>query len=159
MPPTNDQTAFCNQGLKSQEATQTERTLASPPSKPQDFEIWLQHVAGYIIFERIRAAGLATIDSGADSRTRAAVRTAVDATIYALMMQIDGVSPGLSNDELQANLKFQVSLTTGDTEISSVELDSGEGMCMGFHSWIEGDFGSHPITVATQSAATTEVSL
>jgi hypothetical protein len=29
-----------------------------------------------------------------------------------------------------------------------VDLRQGDGMCMGYHGWLEGDYGKHPVAVA-----------
>ena len=31
--------------------------------------------------------------------------------------------------------------------VSEVNLRTGDGMCMGYHGWLEGDFGKHPVAV------------
>lgn len=58
-----------------------EHELVGPPSKPRALELWLQHAAGFILFE------------------------------------------------------------------SELDLRQGDGMCIGYHGWREGDFGKHPIAV------------
>jgi hypothetical protein len=29
--------------------------------------------------------------------------------------------------------------------VESLDLRDGDGMCMGYHGWIDGDFGSDPV--------------
>jgi hypothetical protein len=38
-------------------------------------------------------------------------------------------------------------LTDGDSQqtISDCDLADGDGMCMGFHGWRDGDFGQNPV--------------
>jgi hypothetical protein len=42
--------------------------------------------------------------------------------------------------------------TRGDSEnggvLSEVDLRNGDGMCMGYHGWLEDDFGKDPVAVA-----------
>lgn len=108
-------------------------------------ELWMQNAAGLIIFERVRAAGLATLDEKANKNIKKAVELAVDATIYALMMQIDGVSGGLRGKAGELDLTYTVKLTKDDSTVVEIDLRNGDGMCMGFHSWCDGDFGDKPI--------------
>lgn len=145
--------------LRAQAKAFREYRLAKPPSERRARELWLQHGAGFILFEKVRGAGLATVEPNATSTTRAAVQLAVDATMYALMMQIDGVSGGLMGNGNELRLTFGVELRNGDAIVDKLDLFDGDGMCMGFHSWLEGDFGEHPI-VATEeetSAPTTKL--
>jgi hypothetical protein len=131
--------------LRAQAAAFREFALARPPSGERAFELWMQHAAGLIFFEKVRAAGLATLQATAPDETRAAVELAVDAMMYALMMQIDGVSGGLRGGGLELELSFGVHLTRGGRPVGKLDLRQGDGMCMGFHSWIEGDFGEEAV--------------
>jgi hypothetical protein len=108
----------------------------------------MQHAAGFILFEKVRAAGLATLDEGASVAVRAAVELAVDETMYALMMQIDGVSGGLRGANRALELKFGVELRKDNSKVAELDLRNGDGMCMGFHMWREGDFGEVAIVDA-----------
>lgn len=135
--------------LRAQAQAFREYRLAKPPATHRARELWLQHGAGFILFEKVRAAGLATLEPNATPALRAAVELAVDATMYALMMQIDGVSGGLKNNGHELGLTFGVELRNGDAIVDKLDLFQGDGMCIGFHSWREGDFGEHPI-VATE---------
>ena len=107
--------------------------------------MWLQHAAGFILFEKVRASGLATLEPDAPEDIRKAVGVAIDATIYALMMQIDGVTGGLRSDERELNLTFGVELVEHDSVVAKFDLREGDGMCMGFHYWVEGDFGDSAV--------------
>lgn len=131
---------------RAQDAAFREFELGPPPSGLGAQEIWMQHAVGFILFERVRAAGLATLDPTAPSAVRTAVELAVDAATYALMMQIDGVSGGLSGPRTSIELTFGVEMRSEDDAVlSKVDLREGDGMCMGFHSWVEGEFGEHPV--------------
>ena len=39
-------------------------TLSSPPSDPRQLELWLQHAAGFILFEDMRDYATQRIDPG-----------------------------------------------------------------------------------------------
>lgn len=131
--------------LRAQSAAWRELELARPPEDVRARELWIQHAAGTILFERVRAAGLAAIDPRADDGTRAMATEAVDAAMYALMMLIDGVSGGIEGAAHAVRLTFGVELVEGERVAATVDLRSGDGMCMGFHMWREGDFGEHPV--------------
>lgn len=127
--------------LRAQSAAFRDFPLAEPPTEPRALELWMQHAAGFILFEKVRASGLATLDKDASDAVKAAVELALDATIYALMMQIDGVSGGLTGADRELELKFGVELRKDDSTVAEVDLRNGDGMCMGFHMWCDGDFG------------------
>jgi hypothetical protein len=131
--------------LRAQSAAFRDFRLSEPPTESRALELWMQHAAGFVLFEKVRAAGLATLEESASDAVRAAVELAVDATMYALMMQIDGVSGGLRGANRDLALKFGVELTTNKTTVAEVDLRNGDGMCMGFHMWCDGDFGEASI--------------
>ena len=67
-----------------------------------------------------------------------------------LMQVIDGVTGGLSNEDHTVYIDFVVRLATcresGDGRVlSEIDLRDGDGMCMGYHGWLEGDFGAYPL--------------
>jgi hypothetical protein len=137
--------------LRAQAAAFREFKLAKPPSGQRALELWMQHAAGLIFFEKVRAAGLATIEPDAPAEVRAAVEQAVDATTYALMMQIDGVSGGLRGAGHELDLSFGVQLVKGQSAVSVMDLRDGDGMCMGYHAWIEGNFGEDPVLAGSRT--------
>ena len=130
---------------RAQDAALREFELGPAPSDPRAREVWMQHAAGFILFEKVRAAGLATLEPTAPSAVRTAVELAVDAATYALVMQIDGVSGGLRGSRTSIELTFGVEMTQDDAVVAKLDLREGDGMCMGFHSWVEGDFGRQPV--------------
>src|SRR5262249_1430498 len=127
--------------LRAQSAAFRDFPLGEPPKESRGLEVWMQHAAGFVLFEKVRASGLATLDERASDAVRAAVELAVDATMYALMMQIDGVSGGLRGANRELELKFGVELRKNNSTVAQVDLRNGDGMCMGFHMWCDGDFG------------------
>jgi hypothetical protein len=128
--------------LRAQAVAFRDFALSEPPKESRALELWMQHAAGFLLLEKVRAAGRATLDENASDAVRAAVELAVDATMYALMMQIDGVSGGLRGANHDLELKFGVVLTSNQTTVAEVDLRNGDGMCMGFHMWCDGDFGN-----------------
>jgi hypothetical protein len=112
-------------------------------------ELWLQHAAGFILFEDVRGYAIENLDPTLDEAARAAALKAIDDTVYGLMMVIDGVTGSLVNAEYALSLRTIVRLTKRGTEpdecIDQLDLFHGDGMCMGFHGWLEGDFGKDPV--------------
>ncbi|MEQ9321930.1 MAG: hypothetical protein RIF41_22365, partial [Polyangiaceae bacterium] len=106
--------------------------LAKPPKDERELELWMQHGAGLLLFEKVRAAGLATLEDEATSDVREAVQVAVDAAMYALMMQIDGVVGGLQGRHHELQLTFGVELLKGEAVVRELDLRHGDGMCMGY---------------------------
>src|SRR4051794_10593798 len=126
--------------------------LVDPPTEPRARELWLQHVAGFIIFEDVRRYAMERIDPALKGETRAAVEKGIDDAVGGLMQVIDGVTGGLSNASHTVYIDFIARLAQrGDTGnggvLSEVDLRQGDGMCMGYHGWLEGDFGQHPVAV------------
>jgi hypothetical protein len=67
-------------------------------------------------------------------------------------MVIEGVTGGLSNASHTVYIDFIARLAErGDAGnggvLSVIDLRQGDGMCMGYHGWLEGDFGKHPVAV------------
>jgi hypothetical protein len=127
--------------------------LIEPPTKQRDRELWLQHAAGFILFEDVRRYALERIDPALSDEVRAVVKKGIDDAVYGLMMVIDGVNGGLSNARHTVHIDFIVRLAArGDSEtdgvLSEVDLRQGDGMCMGYHGWLEGNFGENALVVA-----------
>jgi hypothetical protein len=130
--------------------------LVDPPSEPRARELWLQHAAGFIIFEDIRRYAVERIEPGLSDEARAAAKKAIDDAVYSLMMVIDGVSGSISNANHEVFIDFVVRLakredSIDDVLLSEVDLRQGDGMCMGYHGWLEDDFGTHPVAVSRPS--------
>ena len=133
-----------------------EHELVDPPPESRARELWLQHAAGFIVFEDVRRYAMERIDPALPDETRAAVKKGIDDAVYGLMMVIDGVTGGISNASCTVSIEFIARLVArGDSEdggvLSEIDLRNGDGMCMGYHGWCEGDFGNHPIVVARSS--------
>ncbi|HCN49500.1 MAG TPA: hypothetical protein DIT10_10465 [Chryseobacterium sp.] len=121
------------------------KELANPPSDQRDRELWMQHGAGYIVFENIRKSAISKIPSEADNTLREAHLTAIDNTIYGMMMQMDGIFGSLENENYRLDLQTNIVLYKDGEVMEELNTLEGDGMCMGFHGWIENDFGSDEI--------------
>jgi len=119
--------------------------LASPPSEPRALELWLQHAAGLVLFEDVRGYALARLDPEQEASTREAAIKAIDNAVYGLMMVIDGVTGTLRGGEYRIDLRMNVRLSRGSELIQQLDLFDGDGMCMGYHRWIRGDFGDDSV--------------
>jgi hypothetical protein len=130
--------------------------LADPPSEPRARELWLKHAAGFILFEDVRRYAIQRIEPGLSDEALAAARKGIDDAVYGLMMVIDGVSGGISNANHNLYIDFIVRLAQrknaiDDGLLSEADLRKGDEMCMGYHGWVEGDYGKHPVAVARPS--------
>jgi GNAT superfamily N-acetyltransferase len=124
--------------------------LKSPPPDERRFELWLQHAAGRILFEDVRGYALERIDAKLSPESRAVAEKAINDTLYGLMMVIDGVTGELTSDELAVELSVAVRLVNRASREVTAEIDlkEGDGMCMGYHGWIAGDYGEDPVAQA-----------
>ena len=123
-----------------------ELKLTSSPVDEDQRELWLQHAAGAILFEDVRGYALDRMSSELSPEAKAAVRKGVNDALYGLMMLLDGVAGTLANESEQVELRVQIvrsSVESGDV-LESLDTQDGDGMCMGYHGWLEGDFGEHP---------------
>ena len=124
--------------------------LAGPPESKRARELWLQHAVGFIVFEDIRRYALDNIDPQLSPEVRQVVQKGIDDAVYGLMMVIDGVTGALSNDSERVELSI-VARHVGKSEkgesvlINELDLARGDGMCMGYHGWLKGDFGADPV--------------
>jgi hypothetical protein len=114
--------------------------LGQAPEDPRQRELWLQNLAGFIVWEDARAYALSRIDPAIGEEAKAAAVKAVNDGIYGIMMVCDGVTGGLRNADALGFLSVTVRYEAqGQTE--AFDLSQGDGMCMASHSWMEGDFG------------------
>jgi hypothetical protein len=121
-------------------------TLASPPKEERDRELWLQHAAGHIIFDKIRQYAIKRIPKEYDDSTKEKIIAGIDDALYGYMMMLDGVFQPLSNEFYEVSIDTRILLAKKDGEIvHAINTLDGDGMCMGFHGWKEGDFGEDPI--------------
>jgi hypothetical protein len=130
---------------------------ATAPTGSRALELWLQHAAGFILFEDVRRYAMEQIDSAVSAETRAAIEKGIDAATYGLMMVLDGVTGALSNAHTSVELRVAARLvkhgSSGDASVlAEIDLAQGDGMCMGYHGWLEGDFGEAPVVTRPPKA-------
>lgn len=125
-------------------------TLGAAPASDRSRELWLQHAVGFILFEDMRRYATERIDPKLPAKARAAVQKGIDDAMYGLMMIIDGDSGTLENDSERVELRVIARhVGTGKkgkpVVLNELDLAEGDGMCLGYHGWREGDFGSDPV--------------
>lgn len=122
-----------------------EYSLTEPPTDEREKELWLQHGAGFIIFQDARQYAIDEIPANYDDEQRSIALKAIDDAIYGLMMIIEGVSGCLKNEKFMLSIETKVKLQAiNKNELELVEeldLAQGDGMCMGYHGWREDDYG------------------
>ena len=119
--------------------------LTNPPVDDRSRELWLQHAAGFIIFQDMRNYAIKEIPTDTDEKTREKIISGIDDAIYGLMMIMDGVTGVLQNDEYAVNFENKIILERNGETIQEINTFKGDGMCMGFHCWKDGDFGDHDV--------------
>ncbi len=121
------------------------RILTNPPEDKRNRELWLQHAAGLIIFEDIRKYAFNRIPPETDEGTKSRIIKGIDDAIYGLMMMMDGVTGILENEEYSLRMETKILLQKNGEIIEELNTQNGDGMCMGFHEWKDGDFGDQKI--------------
>ena len=121
--------------------------LAPVPSDPRAKELWLQHLAGSILFRDARGYAVERIDPKLSADPRVAAQKAVDDALYGVMMIVDGVTGAVAHATEQVELRVLARRVRRRDGVVLDELDlaDGDGMCMGYHGWLEGNYGQHPI--------------
>lgn len=121
--------------------------LEDPPEQQRQRDLWVQHAAGFIIMSDVRDRTLTELDADLSPEARAAAEAAIDSTIYNFMMIADGVIGGIRNEERSVSVRIGVELRdeVNDEVIQHLDLIEGDGACMGYHMWNDGDFGTAPI--------------
>ena len=103
--------------------------LQPPPKDPRAFELWLQHAAGCIFIEDIRAYAQENISPELSAEARAAAEKGINDALYGLMMVIDGVSGTLANGAQHVELSVQVRLVDHKPPNAVAALDLGVRNC------------------------------
>jgi hypothetical protein len=109
--------------------------------------IHLSNVFGRVLFDTARSPSPKDGESLPEAANTEAAAV-VDRTLYGALQVLDGVTPPIGNEDL--DIEFVLTARVSDRAtgqlIDEIELGpNGEGLCMGFHGWVEGDFGSVPI--------------
>ena len=121
-------------------------TLTNPPNEERKRELWLQHAAGFILFQDIRQYAIDRIPSDMDDNTKELIVKGIDDALYGLMMIMDGATGHLQNDQYAVSIENIIKLTSNGETIQEINTFDGDGMCMAFHGWKENDFGdTYPV--------------
>ncbi len=112
----------------------------------------MQHCAGFILFRDVRDYAIRAMDAGLSEDARAAAVKAIDDALYGMMMVADGVTGSLRNNAHSVRVHVSVQLLEGRKVVQSLDLADGDGACMGFHGWKDGDFGEDAVEDATSPA-------
>ena len=120
--------------------------LSAVPNGDRSRELWLNHAGGYILLRDIRDYARAQMAPVLTPEARKAALKAIDDALYGVTMVLDGVPEPLQNSTHRVWLDCRVVLGEWqDGNMVEVEqITQGEGWCMGYHSWQEGDFGDNP---------------
>ena len=116
---------------------------------PEDEHSRLVHLSnafGRLLFDVVRAPTRERARSMPDSY-RAGVEALLDEQLYAVLQILDGVTMPIGTDQVGVEFVLQARLRNRSdaSVVSEVELGpDGEGLCMGYHGWREGDFGGVP---------------
>ena len=81
-------------------------------------------------------------DDASPRERELAVAAARDA-IYGMMMLFDGVAESDVDDRHSASYRLIAEVVSADSDQVVEELElapDGDGLCMGYHGWIDGDF-------------------
>lgn len=123
--------------------------LVNAPEGDRARELWLQHAVGFMLFQDMRQYAIDEMDPSLSPEVHEHVVKGINDAVYGLMMIIDGVSGFLRNDSDSVSLKFiaqhQREKGDGVEVIQELDLADGDGFCMGYHGWLEGDFGKDPV--------------
>jgi hypothetical protein len=115
--------------------------LTNPPNEERSRELWLQHAAGFILFQDIRKYAIDRIPGNTDDNIKELIVKGIDDAVYGLMMIMDGVTGQLENDQYAVSIESIIKLKSQGDTIQEINTLDGDGMCMGFHGWKENDFG------------------
>jgi hypothetical protein len=108
--------------------------------------IYLSNAFGRLLFEVARAPARERAKSIPESH-RSEVEALLDSQLYAVLQVLDGVTVPIGNDQIGVEfvLKARLHDWSDAPVFDEVELGpDGEGLCMGFHGWVSGDFGGVP---------------
>ena len=127
--------------------TTSDLVLADPPVNGRARELWLQHGVGLIVFHDVRGYAIKLIDPSLSDEARQAAIKAIDDAVYGLMMVIDGVSGAIMGGGRILSLRALARLEQAETSVVEEDfpLADGDGMSIGYHGWLEGDFGEDPV--------------
>lgn len=96
----------------------------------------------------MREYAIKRIPVDADEKTKEQILNGIDDAIYGLMMIMDGVVGTLKNEEYKVTIENNIILEKNGEILQSINTLDGDGMCMGFHGWKDGDFGEDDIFIS-----------
>ena len=114
------------------------------PEDPHARLIHLSNAFGRVLFDLARNPARERTRSMPEE-VQSQAQTLVDDVLYAVVQLVDGVTSPIGNDQL--DLQFVLSARLRDKRTrQTIELvepgPNGEGLCIGFADWVQGDFGS-----------------
>ncbi|MNB89906.1 hypothetical protein D3C75_369570 [compost metagenome] len=109
-------------------------------------ERWIKlgHLFGKTVFDQIKQYASDRFDANASNESKEAAEKAILDTIYGFMMLFDGVMETAELDH-DHSVEFALmgrvyNIQTGQ-RLEEIELaPEGDGLCMGFHMWADGEF-------------------
>ena len=123
-----------------------EPELTVMPADLDDRSLWLQHAVGFEVMRRVRepARDRAAASFTGDELERA--YALIDGTIYDLFMLIEGIPLSLRNadHEIIVDLVGRVERRSDGEAITQQSMRDGDGITVGYHGWIAGDYGDRP---------------
>ena len=132
--------------------------LETPPENPRERELWLENAAGMVLLEDVRGYAIERIPPDLSPDVRAAVVQGINEAVYGLMMVVDGVTGAITSATHRVSLRMtarleDIGVQAREQTIMELDLAQGDGMCMGYHSWLAGDFGVKPVARRRQAAS------
>lgn len=94
----------------------------------------------------VREYALSQMDPTLSDEAKAAAIKGINDTMYGMMMVLDGVTGTFGNASMRVNLRATAEVLDNESDevMESLDLQDGDGMCMGYHGWIVQDFGDPP---------------
>ncbi|MDP8171250.1 hypothetical protein QJU96_08120 [Pasteurella skyensis] len=121
------------------------KKLKNPPQDPRDRELWLQNAVGILLFKNIRDYAINKISKNVTIEQKKEIIQGIDNAVYGLMMVMDGVTGELKNENYTVRIENKMLLEENGERILEIDTLDSDGMCMGFQSWKENDFGDFEI--------------
>ena len=124
----------------------SEFNIGEIPESEHDRLIHLSNAFGKLLFETVRTPSRGRTRS-LDESVRAQVEDLLDKQLYSILQILDGVTYPIRNEDVAVEFVLTARLRRrGDSEVTAeVQLGlDGEGLCMVYDGWLEGDFGAVP---------------
>ena len=112
---------------------------------PQDPDArWIEagNTFGHHLITAARDYARARVGETVTESQRAVAHRAIDDAIYGVMMLLDGVSRTEIDSAHRVEYALIARMREGSRVVEEIELaPGGDGLCLGFHGWRNGDFG------------------